>query len=249
MMDVTNSPSKISCLCVTRNRVELLKKSIRMFENQTWPHKELVIIYLSVDVATKDFLASTNNANIKSVEVAYDPELTLGDLRNISVSEANGDYICTWDDDDWFHPERLRIQIEGIFLSNKKASVFLNLLILDNTKKEAYLSAKWLWEASMMCNRQFIVDNQLIYPSINKREDTYFLRKINSPDIIIPLNNPKMYIYCFTGMNTCNQEHFHKLFLRAKKLTAETSELIYKVYNHEQLDGTSAAFLDKAIIV
>ena len=231
MIDTANKSPKVSCLCITRNRVSLLKKSIQMFENQTHSHKEMVIVYLAIDFATKDFLATITNTTIKTVEVAWDPELTLGDLRNISIAEASGDYVCTWDDDDWFHPARLKFQLEGIVNSNKKASVLLNLLMLDNTTGDAYLSSRWLWESSMMCERKFILDKNLVYPSINRREDTYFMKKINSPDIIKPLNNPKMYIYCYTGINTCNQAHFNKLFSYAKKLPLQCAEIVSKIYN------------------
>lgn len=245
MMDVTNSPFKISCLCVTRNRVELLKKSIRMFENQTWPHKELVIVYVSNDKATKDFLESINNTNIKSVEVTYDPQLTLGDLRNISVSEARGDYICIWDDDDWFHPERLRIQMNDIMYSGKKACALLNLLMLDNTTKKVYLSSQRLWEASIMCERKFILGQDLFYPSVNQREDTYFMKKLRSFDAISGLQNPKMYIYCYSGTNTCSESHFKMLFSLGRQLPAAMSERIAHIYNRTEQDVAIASILDE----
>lgn len=249
MIGIENNPLKISCLCITRNRVPLLKKSILLFENQTYPNKELVIVYLSIDDATKAFLASLNSKFIKSVEVTYDTELTLGDLRNISIAEASGDYVCTWDDDDWFHPERLRIQIQGIIDSGKKASVFLNILMLNNVTQEAYISNRWLWEASMLCSRRFILENDLVYPSINKREDTYFMKKINSPEIITPLRNPKMYIYCYTGMNTCNEAHFQKLFSFAKKLSASNAELIARIYNQNAPSDTLVTLLNNEILL
>lgn len=220
-----------------------------MFESQTHPHKELVIVYLATDTVTKDYLATLTNIFIKPVEVADDPELTLGDLRNISIAEASGDYICTWDDDDWFHPARLEFQLNGILDSNKKASVLLNVLMLDNTTGNAYLSSKWLWEASMMCERKFIMDKGLVYPTINRREDTYFMKKINSPDIIKPLNNPKMYIYCYTGMNTCNQAHFHKLFSYAKKLSLQNANIISSLYNQNEIQDTLIKTLDEATLL
>lgn len=249
MIGIENNPPQVSCLCITRNRVPLLKKTIQLFENQTYPNKELVIVYLSIDNATKDFLASLSNNNIKPVEVTYDPELTLGDLRNISIAEASGDYICTWDDDDWFHPERLRIQIQGVVDSGKKASVFLYILMLNNLTQEAYISSRWQWEASMLCNRRYILENNLVYPSVNKREDTYFVKKINSPEIMASLQNPKMYIYCYTGINTCNEAHFQKLFSYAKKLSTANAELIARIYNQDAPNNTLVTLLNNEILL
>lgn len=238
MADAPNNSPKISCLCITRNRVPLLKKSIRMFEAQTWPYKELVIVYLDIDTATKDFLSTMNNPDIKPVEAIYDQELMLGDLRNISIAESSGDYICTWDDDDWFHSERLRIQMEAIRYSGKKASAFLHLLMLDNTTQQAYISCRRLWEASMMCERKLVLDKGLVYPSVNQREDTFFLKKLSSWDAIIGIQNSKMYIYAYTGMNTCSAVHFKTLFSLGKPLSAANSELISHVYNQTEPDNT-----------
>lgn len=236
---------KISCLCITNNRVALLQKSIALFKAQGYPHKEMVVVYLSTDISTRHFLRWVSDHEVKAVEVPYEDTLSLGDLRNISIAEASGEYICTWDDDDWFHPDRLRAQYESIVQAGKWANVLLNMVMLDNTCTQAYLSSQWLWEPSMMCSKQFIVDNDLVYPSINKREDTYFLGKLKAQDVIAPLQDPKLYIYCYTGHNTCSAEHFKKLFSLAQPLTVENSELVSRLYNQVEPDQVTLAAFDR----
>src|SRR5688572_3738294 len=77
----------ISCVCVTRNRPNLLQNVIACFLSQTYPNKELVIVYEDDDVATKVFLKQQRMPEISIFEVASASKLTLGALRNFSISK------------------------------------------------------------------------------------------------------------------------------------------------------------------
>ncbi len=47
---------KISCICITHQRVSYLEKAIAYFEKQTYPNKELLVIYEHKDRATKKYI-------------------------------------------------------------------------------------------------------------------------------------------------------------------------------------------------
>ena len=49
----------ISCICITRNRPGYLSKAIVCFKQQTYPNKELVILYEEDDLLTAAFFAAS----------------------------------------------------------------------------------------------------------------------------------------------------------------------------------------------
>lgn len=102
----------ISCLTVTADRLVLLKEAIGCYLAQTYPNRELVIVTAAgarYRQAIDDHLGALGRDDIRLVTVD-DPKATLGALRNISLEAARGDYVCQWDDDDLYHPERLSAQ-------------------------------------------------------------------------------------------------------------------------------------------
>ena len=68
-------------------------------------------------------------------------DLSLGNMRNIAMSIANGSYACTWDDDDLYADSRISIMIEGIKQTNTNAS-FLRRIILFYPEKTSRQLAK-----------------------------------------------------------------------------------------------------------
>ena len=98
----------ISCICVTYRKPALLERAIRCFESQTYPNKELVILYEDHDEPTVTYITGhTFSPGIRCICTPGNPKKTLGELRNIANNAAKGEFLCQWDDDDWYHPSRL----------------------------------------------------------------------------------------------------------------------------------------------
>ena len=77
-----NNP-KISCLCVTNNRVSYLKTAICCFDSQSYENKELVIVYLSSDTSTINFLDQLDHGFIKRICVENTDEIIEVELDNL----------------------------------------------------------------------------------------------------------------------------------------------------------------------
>ena len=71
------------------------------------------------------------NNSIKTFKIPSYPKLTLGELRNLSVQYAQGEYVCQWDDDDYYSPLRLYEQYVNIIQQNKKGCILNQWLIYD----------------------------------------------------------------------------------------------------------------------
>jgi len=80
---------------VTRNRVYLAQTAVRVFQEQTYPEKELVILDDGQEDALQRWVEELNDSRIEYYRIP-DEGKTLGELRNLAVQKARGDYIAQW---------------------------------------------------------------------------------------------------------------------------------------------------------
>jgi len=193
----------ISCLCPTKNKPSIVKDAIECFENQTYPNKELILVTNKKNPHLQ-YLKSLECENIKLV---YAPDdAVLGELRNISVDSANGEYVAIWDDDDIHHRDRLQIQYDALMRVKGKEACFLQKVLFHdiNNGDKGILKTWWGNEASMLALRSGM-------PKYNNTlaiaEDTPVKLFFMQAGKGIMINEPQLYIYRFHGNNTCEQHH------------------------------------------
>lgn len=216
----------ISCLCVTEGRPEKLERAIRCFFDQTYPNKEMVVVYKPTDADTIRCLKQYGD-KLNCVAITEEREITLGERRNISINHSKGEFICNWDDDDWYHPQRLEYQYDSIATYKVGASMLAYYLIFDATNVQGYMSYFRLWESTIMVSKATIRD--IRYPALNKNEDYDFTKQVIMNARVYPLICPELYIYVYHGKNTWNEEHFKGIFAQSKKLSRKTSLLMQDI--------------------
>lgn len=223
--------SLISCICITYNRIVLLKRAIECFKSQDYPNKELIISYPENDQLTKytiDELVTDKTLKIIILERAK--EVSLGTARNQAITIANGDYICIWDDDDWYHTNRLSYQLRCIQSSenNYKASILSRLLFYDSINQKAYLSFYYTWEGTLMCKKTIFTDNQ--YSNKNIGEDSNIIDFLDATQSLYHISDvPFLYIYIFHNDNTWDHDHFNSFFERSELLGEDLAQYILRL--------------------
>ena len=206
----------VSALMVTRGNVEMVRSSLACFRAQTWPNKELVVVCAAVTAPLRELL---NRSNEKLIEVPG--LLTLGNLRNIAISMASGDYICTWDDDDLYDPSRLTVSMQ-VILQSGVAAVFLNQLLIWWPERDLLaLSGSRTWENSMVAKRAAVP----VYPSMAKSEDFVAVDYLCRHHSFAMLDAPTMYCYRITGENTWDEAHFEGLLSHSPKCFEGTEKV------------------------
>jgi glycosyltransferase involved in cell wall biosynthesis len=205
---------KISCLTVTQlSRINLLRRCLRSYSLQSYDSnlRELIVVHhdgFPCTTAIKKILIEYQ-IEAKIIEAPIAP---LGELRNISIENAIGDILCQWDDDDFFHPDRLKIQSApfinagymGTSLANQLYWFFnTNNLYIRNGGKEGI-------HGTLM----FRNDPGLRYaPVMSKGEDTKLIQDIlnkNPFGICCIEDHPELYVRTFHGLNTWDYDHHHK---------------------------------------
>ena len=94
---------KVTCVCVTGDRSELIKLAIHCFLNQDYENRELLII--------DDGSCRIEIPDHPLILYIHVPKMGLGEKRNFGCANATGKIIMQWDDDDWFAPTRISHQV------------------------------------------------------------------------------------------------------------------------------------------
>jgi glycosyltransferase involved in cell wall biosynthesis len=101
----------VSVVTPTYNRRRFLPSLIECYKNQTYPKDcmEWIILDDGND-CVKDIFeeASKIIPNIRYIYREPNPKLLIGAKRNILNKEAKGDIIVSMDDDDYYHPDRVK---------------------------------------------------------------------------------------------------------------------------------------------
>lgn len=239
----------ITCACVTKDRPELLKRSINCYINQTYPNKKLVIVSQSNEDNNKiifNYLKTLNRDDILFLEAPS--MLTLGAMRNVSVELATGEIVCQWDDDDVYHPHRLITQYKALISDSRNvASIYSQFLKYFSNSHEVY----WCdWWNEHEYSHRFLCGSIMFYKALFhlwenfypergsqscREEDLHVLEKLISKGLIAPVTAGNQYIYVYHGVNTYDLDH-HKMTLDVRWGK--------KVFNKIQLVGNQDLIKD-----
>lgn len=197
----------VTCVMVTADRGRLCARAILCFERQTYPNRELLVLDDGrADISPR--LSHLDPARVRYLRLSpVTPRRTLGAVRNIGLTEARGDLIAQWDDDDWYHPDRLLEQVQT--LGEGEACV------LDGTLLHV-AEGRWGGHPFTGCLRGGVPgtilhrrEERVRYPELARAEDKEFLsRWARRGGVRVLAGRPHLFIRCFHGGNTWSRRHF-----------------------------------------
>lgn len=221
----------------------MLSRAVRAFTEQSYPNKELVIVYEDDDIDTARFLSGLGGSDVLKLEVPSSPRKTLGELRNLAVSRCSGEYFCQWDDDDYYHVDRLSFQMSVIRETGMPACVLFQWLLFDTRDNKAYLSSMRPWEGSLLCLKSLLGDD-LGYEDSGIGEDTPVVKKLFAENKLFPAVMPKLYIYVYHSSNAWTEKHWQSIFDAGTELSPETSRVIKEILDGKYSGKEAARILD-----
>lgn len=227
----------------------MLKRAIDCFVAQLYQWKELIVVYESDDIAMVNFVATCTGPIYEYIHfVCVDavPKRTLGELRNIGIEKATGKYICQWDDDDWYHANRLAYQCNELLRNGKNGSVMTQWMVFDATNKNAYVSSRRIWEGSILCEKSVL---QLMpYASMQMGEDTDTIEYLTAKGYLHQIKEaPALYIYIYHGKNTWHFEHWDYIFQCSDRLPDEDAASIADILKGRYAVREGSVLLDKIV--
>ena len=118
----------VSCVMPTRNRADFALNAVRLFQEQDYECRELVI----VDDGDEGLEAALPS-DPRIVYLRAPAGESIGAKRNRACERARGDIVVQWDDDDWYGPSRLTVQVEPILDGRADVTAFRCDTVLDLT--------------------------------------------------------------------------------------------------------------------
>jgi Glycosyl transferase family 2 len=212
----------ISCLLVTlpvAERFIQFRQSVQAYCRQTYAEKELVVVFCEALPESREailgFVDALERTDIHVVEL---PEWsTLGRLRNISRASAGGEFLCQWDDDDLYHPERLEQQFAALQHSGQEAVYLQEVMQFFPSLGDLYCINWFATEAkglpsSLMCRRSADINYPEVGPASMRGEDLVVAAQLHKQHgVYLLAGMPHLYVYVSHGQNTWPAEHHRML--------------------------------------
>ncbi len=157
----------------TANRRRFIPGAIAQFLAQDYPACELVVIDDG-----EDSVAGLVPSHPAIRYLRTPRHRSLGAKRNAACEAARADIILHWDDDDWYAPTRIRVQVEALRASNADICGIDRALFVDPSVKAAWEyvyppgGAPWVYGAAMCYRREFWRAHP--FADVNIGEDTRF---------------------------------------------------------------------------
>ena len=201
---------------VTANRRNLAQRAVQCFLDQTYENKELVI----VDDGEEDYAPILNKIpadQVSYIKLEKEPDFVLGKLRNKSLEYASGDYLIQWDDDDWYHADRIKIQAEILDQGYDACCLSSALMHLDSPEfmDHPYVGILPDGIPGSIMHRK---SNTIRYPETRRAEDTVYLNewmKLRYFKLDDSFNF--LFLRAFHGSNTWEREHFQRRIRNSPK--------------------------------
>lgn len=226
---------------VTANRRNLARRAVKSFLNQSYPNKELIV----VDDGKQDYSPLFYDIppnNLRYIKLDSNNKTVLGKLRNIAVEAASGDYLTQWDDDDWYHPDRLLYQVEYLQKGYDACCLSASLMHLDD---QEFFNMPYIGHlpegipGTIMHRRS----DDIRYPALKLGEDTYYLKEwLRFRYTRLPSSYAGLFIRCFHGSNTWERQHFLR---RLRNSPKSSFYFLYHKYVGRNLSGHPSFNLTK----
>ncbi|MCK5146213.1 glycosyltransferase [bacterium] len=143
----------VSTIIPTFQRAQCLKRAINSVLNQTYQNIEVVVVDDNDPVT--EFRLETENlmsfySNDKRVRyIKHEKNKNGAAARNTGILHAKGEIICFLDDDDWFLPQKIKIQLDklisnksfdGVYCGRMENGVLVTLTVSGDLKEQILLS-------------------------------------------------------------------------------------------------------------
>lgn len=109
-----NTTPFFSIIVPTYNHAHFIKRCLDSLVNQTYENWEAIVVNNFSDDNTIEIVKEYTDPRIRLINNANGGVIAVS--RNKGISEANGDWICFLDSDDWWYTNKLEVSLK--FLKN-----------------------------------------------------------------------------------------------------------------------------------
>lgn len=170
----------VSCVMPTRDRADFVLHSVRLFQRQEYPNRELIVVDDGDDGLEPQLPSDARIRYLRAVRGE-----SIGAKRNRACAAAQGAFIAQWDDDDWYGPSRLSAQLAPLLAGRADITGLTTPVFFD-------LPAWRFWAVTPQLHRRLFVadvhggtlvfarhvwERLGVYPDASLAEDAAFLAR------------------------------------------------------------------------
>lgn len=155
----------VSCVCPTKNRVDWIPRAVECFQSQTYPNLEMLIVH------DPGYSAVFEDERIRVIEAPSG--ITLGAKRNFACSQARGEIIANFDDDDWSDPGRVLEEVNHLAQTGLSVTGYSLMKFTDGHRWWRYNGDPNHAHGSSQCFRRDWWEKHP-YPDVQIGSDTLF---------------------------------------------------------------------------
>jgi glycosyltransferase involved in cell wall biosynthesis len=178
----------VSCILPTRNRSTLVRQAISYFNRQDYPSRELIVL----DDGAEDLTSELHDVSRVSYR-RLTTSCTIGAKRNLLCNLAKGEIIVHWDDDDWYSPFRLSVQLQPILAGEADITAFSDCLYYDTATQQFWRCDACIFRRMFVGNvhsgtlayRRSLFERGIKYPDMSSAEDARFLYQCHIEGAIV----------------------------------------------------------------
>ncbi len=169
----------VSCLMPTRDRRRWVSIAVELYARQSWPSLELVVVD-DGNEPVADLIEPVASARYLRLR----RRTVLGAKRNLAAEAATGKLLAHWDDDDWYAPRRLELQVQRLERENADLVGSASLPFYNPATNSAWRYTwpshrrPWLAGTSLLYRRELWAANR--FADVSHGEDTRFVWQSSS---------------------------------------------------------------------
>lgn len=240
---------------VTADRSRLARRAVECLVAQTWRNLELVIVDDGEEDYSPMLAEYARHIAVRYHRIPRDPNVHLGGLRNRALDLAEGDYCVQWDDDEWYHPERVAAQMR--FLLDHALDAVVLRYVLVHLDEPGFVSRAFRSDSvDGTCGTILHRRTRLRYPNQKRSEDLVFLEQFAELGRVgcMEEGSSQLFIRCYHGANTWGLEHFKSRLTKSwgEKLNYLVSRyLVGDVFRQRNfaLSAREAAAFEELLVV
>lgn len=216
---------KVSCLMLTYDRAfqkpvsssEMFRSAVNQLCEQTFKDFEVIVVNSGsqpfFDICEQ--ILKDSGLKYKHVHVSRNECHTIADLRNKSVELASGEFILTWDDDDYRNCDLIKTLVEGQTQTNADLVMIQNIEVQLQLGKSYPANYHHGFEPTMLARKT----DKVKY--VGEHSDTRYINDLKAmgyKEFVVKDNPCNLYKYCYWGNNITQRESFAKIIVLSNKM-------------------------------
>ncbi|WP_430875585.1 glycosyltransferase family 2 protein [Gilliamella sp. G0441] len=252
-----NNIPLISVIIPVYNTREVIERTLKSIENQTFQNYQIILIDDGSTDGTGRFIDEYQKKNNKTM-VFHQTNSGVSASRNKGIEKATGEFICFLDSDDTYAPtffEKMLMRQQetnsnivycGFYRTRKNEKIKENCVFNEGNILKSFLE-KSFHISGMLFRKTFLIKNKIVFDAnLNVCEDIFFtIKAISCSDVVVVKEH--LFNYLYRSQSVTNSIATIELFRKNIETWSHIQFFLNQNYNKQ--DHLQVKKIVQAIVV